>query len=172
MTERFENDPRQQANLDEFYQTLAERDLTPSQTSFALNLPLEIPDNFRIAGTASCRDCHLADCETWDRSGHARAWESLKQTGAQVDAYCQQCHTTGFGLPGGFESARSTTLHVGVGCESCHGPSHGHVQDARTRTTYSGHARHQCTSCHDRENSPQFEFAGYWEEVRHGGGDE
>ncbi|MDA1053606.1 MAG: hypothetical protein O3C40_24425, partial [Planctomycetota bacterium] len=95
MTEQFKDDTRQQANLDEFYATLAERDLTPSQTSFALSLPLEIPENFRIAGTASCRDCHKADCETWDHSGHAHAWDSLTKTGAQVDAFCQQCHATG-----------------------------------------------------------------------------
>jgi len=169
MTDRFNDDPRQQTNLTEFYQTLAERDLTPSQTSFALSLPVEIPENFRIAGTASCRDCHADDCDTWDRSRHAHAWESLTQTGSQVDAYCQQCHATGFGFPGGFESAHRSPMHAGVGCESCHGPSHGHVQDSRIRTTYSGHARHRCTSCHDRENSPEFVVAEYWAEVRHGG---
>ncbi len=172
MTARFENDPRQQANLDEFYQTLAERDLTPSQSSFALSLPLVVPETFRVAGTESCRDCHTTECETWEQSRHAHAWESLTQTGAHVDAYCQQCHATGFGLPGGFESVQRSPLHFGVGCESCHGPSLGHAEDSRIRTAYSGQARHQCMNCHDHENSPEFADVRYWKKVRHGADDE
>lgn len=168
MTGRYADDPQQKANLDEFYETLAEHDLSPSQTSFVRTLPLEIPADFRIAGTETCQDCHEADCDVWEGSRHAQAWESLTKTGAQVDPYCQQCHTTGFGLPGGFTSARHTTMHAAVGCESCHGPSHSHVKDAQVRTTYAGQARQQCTSCHDRENSPAFAFTDYWEEVRHG----
>lgn len=171
ITARFEDEPQQKANLDEFYETLGQRDLSPLQTSFADRLSTDAPESFRIAGTANCRNCHTAHCEAWDGSRHAHAWESLTKTGAQVDAYCQQCHVTGFGLPGGFESARRSAMHAAVGCESCHGPSYGHVQNQQVHTTYFGRAHDQCTSCHDRENSPTFVYAAYWEQIQHGAGD-
>ena len=35
-------------------------------------------------------------------SKHALAWQTLQNRGLQVDPQCQTCHTTGYGLPGGF----------------------------------------------------------------------
>ena len=62
-------------------------------------------------------------------------------------------------------ASKGETLR-GVGCESCHGPSAGHVRDPKVRTPFA--ARDQCVTCHDRENSPAFEYAGFWEKIRHG----
>jgi hypothetical protein len=72
----------------------------------------------------------------------------------------------GYGLPGGFESVRRSPSAVGVGCETCHGPTLAHSRDPRTRTPFTG--RDQCGRCHDHENSPRFEYAGFWERIRHG----
>ena len=168
MNEQFPDDPRQKENLQAFYGTLAERDLDPAQTSFVQLLPTTLPEDFRVAGTKSCLDCHESDFETWHASTHASAWESLTHTGAHVDSQCQQCHTTGFGFPSGFLSARRSLQHRSVGCESCHGPSQAHQQDPQVRTAYTGQARNQCVDCHDRENSPQFAFDEYWAKIRHG----
>ena len=43
---------------------------------------------------------------SWRKSKHAAAWKSLEAKGAHVDPDCQRCHTTGYGLPGGFASVR------------------------------------------------------------------
>ncbi|MCE9526065.1 MAG: cytochrome c family protein, partial [Planctomycetales bacterium] len=86
--------------------------------------------------------------------------------GAHVDAECQRCHTTGFGLPGGFLSARRTPELGSVGCESCHGPSHAHALNPHERTPFP--AREQCIRCHDHENSPTFDFSTYWPRIKHG----
>ena len=59
-----------------------------------------------VAGNESCWNCHKADCVLWENSKHAHAWETLAQRGQQVDPDCQQCHTTGYGVPGGFQSVR------------------------------------------------------------------
>jgi hypothetical protein len=83
-----------------------------------------------------------------------------------VDPFCQQCHTTGFALPGGFASAASTPYGRNVGCESCHGPAQAHVRDPKARTPFL--ARDQCVRCHDRENSPTFAYEPFWEKIRHG----
>jgi hypothetical protein len=168
LSDKLADDPEQVANLKRFYQELARRDFTPDQTAFAETL-LSSPPDYRVAGTESCRECHPSDCRLWDQSRHARAWESLREKGAHVDPQCQRCHTTGYGVPGGFASAKRTPSLVHVGCESCHGPSRGHLDDPeKIRTTRFSAARDRCIDCHDRENSPEFDYDEYWTQIRHG----
>ncbi len=123
---------------------------------------------FAVAGTAACRKCHEGDYQAWRKSPHAAAWKSLQAKGAHVDPECQRCHTTGYGLPGGFASARRSATRAEVGCESCHGPSQGHVADPAVRTTHFTQAKNYCTGCHDHENSPTFAYDKYWHKIAHG----
>ncbi len=164
----WQDDVQQQANLRDFYRRLSERDLAADQTPFLPTFAGTMPTDFQLVGTDSCRDCHAGDCSRWESSGHAQAWQSLTRTGAEVDAYCQQCHSTGFGLPGGFVSLKRSPQRTSVGCEACHGPSKAHVRDPHVRTAYFGQALNRCDRCHDRENSPQFSVADYWLEIKHG----
>jgi hypothetical protein len=164
----WQDDVQQEANLRDFYRRLAERDLAAGQTPFSPDFAGTTPKYFQVAGTDSCRDCHAEDCSRWESSGHSHAWESLTQSGAEVDAYCQQCHTTGFGMPGGFDSVKRSPQRTGVGCEACHGPAKAHAQDPQVRTAYFGQALNRCDGCHDRENSPQFVAADYWLKIKHG----
>ncbi len=161
------DDPRQVKNLHTYYEELAAADLRPTDTSLVRTL-VASPDGQRVAGAASCRECHAADTAVWEATGHAHAWRSIRAKGAHVDPDCQRCHTTGYGLAGGFESVGRSPKRVDVGCESCHGPSSAHVEDPKVRTPLFGRAADFCTNCHDRENSPHFEFAPYWESIRHG----
>ena len=110
--------------------------------------------------------CHGQDCSSWAGSKHAHAWQTLTERGYHVDSYCQHCHTTGFGLPGGFESATKAGQLHSVGCESCHGPSHVHAKNPKVRTMFA--AKDQCATCHDRENSPTFQYDTFWPKMRHG----
>ncbi|RCS54086.1 hypothetical protein DTL42_02740 [Bremerella cremea] len=165
MTEDFAESPGQQANLDDFYQELAARDFMSSETSFET---APAGESHRIAGTKSCRQCHEADCQVWEHSAHAHAWQTLLKTGSQVDSYCQQCHVTGFGLPGGFVSAKRSLDRVNVGCESCHGPSQRHAEQPQQRTYHFQNAASTCVRCHDPENSPLFDYDTYWPRIEHG----
>jgi hypothetical protein len=165
---RFADDPRQTANLEQFRGDLARWDFSPGQTSFAQPLPPGLPKGYAVAGTEACRKCHAGDGEAWQKSKHAGAWKSLAATGAQVDPECQRCHTTGYGLPGGFASARRSKSLVEVGCECCHGPSQAHAADPAVRTIHFGQAKNQCRGCHDRENSPKFVYDEYWRKTQHG----
>jgi hypothetical protein len=162
----FADDRGQIANVNQYLAELARRDFAAADTGFAPTLPPGLPASYRIAGSESCKTCHQSDCQSWASSKHAHAWDTLAAKGYQVDGYCQQCHTTGFGLPDGFESANRSPDRRGVGCESCHGPSEGHVKDPKARTPFAG--RDQCVRCHDHENSPTFAYEPYWEKVRHG----
>ncbi|HEU5432766.1 MAG TPA: multiheme c-type cytochrome, partial [Thermomicrobiales bacterium] len=110
---------------------------------------------------------HADDCRAWDDSRHAAAWATLVEKRSQFDPYCQQCHTTGYGLSGGFASVARGAERTAVGCESCHGPSQAHAEREQIKTSYL--ARDRCIRCHDRENSPEFEFEAYWSQIEHGG---
>ncbi len=124
----------------------------------------------RYVGSEACRGCHSAEYETWARSPHARAVESLAAKKAEEDPACLRCHTTAFGQKGGFPEGASPREHpdlARVGCESCHGPGGDHVpENAPRRGTIlslsdkcdSCVILEICGSCHDRANDPGFEF--------------
>lgn len=169
LNDQLTDDPEQTENVAQFHRRLAECDYTADQTSFVTLAARDFPSGFRVVGSERCRDCHADACATWQASSHSRAWESLTATGSQVDAYCQQCHTTGFGLPGGFESVARSPGRVSVGCEDCHGAGSEHVAEPAVHTPFFQQAQHRCQRCHDRENSPKFDYESYWPLISHGG---
>jgi hypothetical protein len=60
-------------------------------------------------------------------------------------------------------------------CENCHGPASAHVENpddpAILKTIKLAAAEvdrtHFCLRCHDEDNSPRFEFTGYWGQIAH-----
>ncbi len=166
LTSRWQDHPQQTALLRKFYSRLEELDLPASETSFAT--PAIASPEYQLAGTKRCGECHTQALRQWEVSPHAHAWKALTATRANVDSDCQHCHTTGFGLPGGFVSRKRTPQHTNVGCESCHGPASSHARDPSHRTPFAGQAATQCLLCHDPENSPQFDYEAYWKQIAHG----
>ncbi len=160
------DDAQQQENLRQYLDELGRHDFRAADTGLAEPLPAGLPPEYRLAGSAACQTCHQGACGTWQRSGHAHTWDTLSAKGYQGDPACQQCHTTGYGLPGGFDSALRSPHAYGVGCESCHGPAATHTRNPQVATPVR--ARDQCRRCHDVENSPRFDYATYWPRIRHG----
>jgi hypothetical protein len=158
--------PKQVENLVAYHRDLARHDFSAQDTSFVLELAPVLSREAQVAGTHTCRACHVQDCAAWDNSAHSRAWQTLVDRGVQFDAACQRCHSTGFGWAGGFVSADRSHATLNVGCESCHGPSFAHVVDPMTRTPLV--ARDQCGRCHTADTSPQFNFEAAWGAIRHG----
>jgi hypothetical protein len=167
MSASLADDPAQQAGVKAYLAALEAKDFPAAQTGLGLPLPPSVPADYKVAGSAACVSCHGQDNTTWAHSKHAHAWDTLQAKGFHVDSYCQSCHTTGFGLPGGFATRADAKPLGGVGCENCHGPSLAHVKNPKTsRTTFA--AADQCARCHDHENSPNFAYALYWTRVQHG----
>jgi hypothetical protein len=166
MSDRWADDPRQVKNVEQYLADLAAKDFAPEQTGLVPPLPPNTPPDYRITGNRACRDCHQEDCRLWDDSRHAQAWHVLKEKGEHVDPDCQQCHTTGYGLPGGFTTIATAASRGGVGCENCHGPSLAHVENPDRKTPFD--AKDQCIRCHDQENSPKFNYDQYWARIKHG----
>lgn len=157
----------QQANVQAYLARLAAEDFTAEQSGLVPPFPPDAPDDYRVAGSAACLSCHADEHASWTASKHAHAGETLQAKGFHVDPYCLSCHTTAYGLPGGFISPKRSAALAAVGCESCHGPSQAHVAAPKIhRTPFN--AIDQCIRCHDRENSPAFQYDAYWSRIRHG----
>jgi len=80
-------------------------------------------------GVEECTTCHEEEREVWDKTGHAKAYETLVEDHKEFNLDCVGCHVTGYDVPGG-----STVTFVeelkDVGCETCHGPGSLHVADS------------------------------------------
>jgi len=163
----FADDDTQQTNLHAYLAEVKSRDFSVDQTGLVAPLPPDTPASYKIAGSQTCAPCHVTSHKAWLAQPHAAALNVLVSKGFDVDPACQQCHTTGYGMPGGFISlSQSAQNFAGVGCENCHGPSAAHVANPKTRTPFA--AADQCVRCHDHENSPKFDYAQYWPRVKHG----
>lgn len=87
-------------------------------------------------GPAACAKCHEKQAKSWATSRMAKSYDVLrpgvrarekKAAGLDPtqdytkDTDCLSCHTTGYGLVGGFVSIEKTPEMAGVTCEACHG---------------------------------------------------
>jgi nitrate/TMAO reductase-like tetraheme cytochrome c subunit len=129
-----------------------------------------LPTKGLYVGSDACQSCHESEFETWAASPHAHAWKTLSEAGETGNAKCLQCHTTAYGLNGGFPKASDTKSHPDlgrVGCESCHGPGGEHIKEDATLLGSIVSLGDKCDSCvifqicgscHDDANDPGFEF--------------
>lgn len=98
-------------------------------------------------GATKCKACHIKQYKSWAKTPMASAFESLKP-GVKAEAKknagldpdrdythdsgCLECHTTGYGRPGGFKSIEETPKLANVQCESCHGPGGNYREIMKT----------------------------------------
>lgn len=127
-----------------------------------------------FVGSAACAACHPTSHGAWEKSGHARAFQSLLAKDSDADPGCIKCHTVGFGEPGGYLRSMGSGLFTGVGCESCHGPGSEHV--AARAAASPGEAvlqqmrpvgQGQCLQCHHGEFSRPFSWEEFWPLIQH-----
>ncbi|MFH1624048.1 MAG: multiheme c-type cytochrome [Pseudomonadota bacterium] len=111
-----------------------------------------------FVGEEVCGMCHPKEYESWKKTGHARAYQSLIRKGRQFDLECIGCHTTGYGKNGGFSRLRDVGNFKGVQCEECHGPGEGHEKGGDITKTVKEDV---CLRCHTRKQSPAFEYQQY-----------
>jgi hypothetical protein len=141
--------------------------------------------------------------KSWKKTKTANSFEVLKpgvkaevkaklkfdpQKDYTKDAKCLECHTTGFGLPGGYKipepgdskSAKQAKDNAGITCEACHGPGSRYVPVLKTvmkkKRKYTQDELCQlgqfkvgarvCVTCHNLRNptaeqDDHFNFAEY-----------
>ncbi len=114
-------------------------------------------------GMEACKGCHekqYARFTTHSRmsssfSGISRMKKGL--TGEEVKR-CYECHTTGYGKPGGFTSETETPGLKNLGCEACHGPGSGHVSSGNPKEIKRRLDTPDCDACHAKERVAAFNY--------------
>jgi hypothetical protein len=144
-----------------------------------------------FVGISTCKKCHIKIYNSWKKTKMAKAFDVLKpgesaeaktklkldpQKDYTKDTKCLECHTNGFGMPGGYKiGSELAQENEGITCESCHGPGSKFVaihKDAMTKkqklaldAAYQA-GQHKvdaksCTVCHNKRNptaGPDYHF--------------
>ena len=136
--------------------------------------------DFKYVGAGKCRTCHKKEMigdqyGAWQKSAHAKAYETLKSDKAQKiaaergisgpaneAAECLKCHVTAYGKDASAFATAPLKPEDGVQCESCHGPGSAY----RKKKTMADHALSVaaglqepgkdaaiCTTCHNEEST-------------------
>jgi hypothetical protein len=134
-----------------------------------------------FVGPATCtEECHQEQGASWAETRMAQSFDALRPgvyvkekelVGLDPEAdyteveACIPCHTTGYGMVGGFVSFEKTPEMAGVTCEACHGAGGMYVStvmDADDPTFTTDEARRAglvypptariCRRCHNEES--------------------
>jgi hypothetical protein len=79
-------------------------------------------------GIENCTSCHAEERAVWDKTLHAKAYETLQKQAVEYNLDCVGCHVTGYEKPGGSTVTFVDKLKA-VQCEVCHGPGSLHAND-------------------------------------------
>ncbi len=121
-----------------------------------------------FASVKVCGTCHLAIAESWRKTRHAHAYESLSSRGQHLDRECIGCHTAGWRHPGGFSDPRAVGILKNVQCESCHGPGKEHAKTGNKDLIERGKANAEfCQRCHQEELETGFTEKTHIPRIKH-----
>lgn len=139
--------------------------------SSSSNIP-GVSTEAHYVGSQACASCHAEEYMTWSRTGHAKAYDTLKRKNVHMDPACLKCHTVGLGEKTGFKRNKPLKHLEGVGCESCHGPGSNHIasRSSGKQSFYRMRplSESDCIQCHYGEFSRPFKWQHFWPRVAHG----
>jgi hypothetical protein len=138
--------------------------------ALAEDAPAAAAKTHAYVGSKSCKTCHSGEkkgamWEKWMSTAHSKSMASLDSTkGQNKDPKCLACHTTGYGMTGGYkleglDAAMMAPEGLGaVGCESCHGAGADYKsmtvmknKDAAMAAGLVTPDAKVCTGCHNVE---------------------
>ena len=149
---------------------------------------LQHPSGAKFVGAEKCGECHTKAFEKWSETGHASAFDSLREGRRGIprmfDPECLSCHVTGWHpqqvlrYDSGYINEKLSAHLLGNQCENCHGPGSKHIELIENDDIAAARklvkvtlkqAQTFCYECHDLDNSPHFVFEEYWPKVAHPG---
>ncbi len=160
LSEKVGDHPQALAWLNQFKTTVQK--LSPMASRFAAQTAPGQPLGFALSsfvGEETCASCHSDQHQWWQKTGHARAFQTLAKNKRTLDFTCLPCHTTGFE-----EAASPADILENVQCESCHGPRKGHPDSGNNQPGKV--SEKHCLPCHNPAKSPKFDYAAYLAKIR------
>ena len=117
---------------------------------------------YSFAGNFKCRLCHRDFFVGRKQDVHDQAFAAVVDGGHGETEQCLGCHTTGYGVKGGFKSPAQTPRLANVQCEGCHGPGSEHIRRNARGGFLAGTDRPEvlkkmCLSCHNDRWSRSFD---------------
>ena len=120
-------------------------------------------DKESYLGERACMSCHEEAFKVYQDSPHRAAFSTIRNKGQSFEPECLSCHTTGYQYKNGYSDDPPFSKLINVQCEACHGYGSQHARDGK----WVAQAKDSCTICHDQKNSPEFDYATYWEKIKH-----
>ena len=137
---------------------LARKDGGVKSESSAAGLPLGgDPAESGYVGWKRCGGCHGEIVEKWQKTKHARAYDTLAEKGQQFNQDCLPCHVTG--VVTGQEPYVLTLPEelLQVGCEACHGPGQVHAGNS-SQPLLQPPDKTVCLRCHTPDQDDNFDY--------------
>ncbi|MBF0509104.1 MAG: cytochrome c family protein [Deltaproteobacteria bacterium] len=116
-----------------------------------------------FVGAAACKDCHATEFKNFTayaKKAHSYSKIAVmkRELTEQEFRGCLECHTTGYGQPGGFRSEGETPHLKDPGCEVCHGPGSLHVKSEDAKDIKRKLNMADCEKCHSPERIKTFNY--------------
>lgn len=116
-----------------------------------------------FVGAKACMACHQDQYDNFMKySKKAHSFLAIKKMEnnltPQEYTECFECHTTGYGKPGGFISESQTPDLKNPGCEVCHGPGSVHVETQDPEDIITEISMDNCIVCHNNDRVEGFNF--------------
>lgn len=124
--------------------------------------PPEVGWGYAPAGR--CAECHERQVESWRRTGHAKAVETLRTEGRLLPE-CLVCHSEF--VRWNFHFANLPPGGDGVQCSTCHGDGIAHTVSGDKATVFGKPTENDCRECHTAERSPEFDYETYLRRIDH-----
>ena len=114
-------------------------------------------------GSQACEECHPDEYKnfvTYSKKVKSYHNVELMKKGLTDEEYrtCLECHTTGYGRPGGFVSVQETPHLKEAGCEVCHGPGSIHAETGDPEDIKTDISASDCEVCHNPERVEAFNY--------------
>lgn len=146
-------------------------------------------DDFTYVGAQKCMLCHKSETQgrqyvIWEGTKHSKSLEALtspkaaeaaKAMGVEKpaeDPRCLKCHAP-------LADKAPELKAEGVSCETCHGPGSAYrklnVMKDKAEAVKNGLVLYgspeaikaQCLKCHENPHGKSFDFASFWEKIKH-----
>ena len=125
-----------------------------------------IARSYYIGEAERCKKCHTKEYAAWEKSAHARSWQSLVNDKKTKSLKCVSCHVSGFGRLEGFINVNITPAMKNVSCTDCHYTAENHFKK-KDKNSVQKINRNTCIRCHDKENDTEFNFKEALLQVKH-----